>query len=73
MRFLMAIFSLLLSAQVWANFPQVEIKTSQVREDVLQLKTLLYHSLTMLGFALLIFFFIVLVPKIVILLLQRRN
>ncbi len=29
MRFLMAIFSLLVSAQAWANFPQVEIKTSQ--------------------------------------------
>jgi cyclophilin family peptidyl-prolyl cis-trans isomerase len=29
MRFLVAIFSLLISAQAWANFPQVEIKTSQ--------------------------------------------
>ena len=29
MRFLIAVFSLLINAQAWANFPQVEIKTSQ--------------------------------------------
>ncbi len=29
MRFLMAIVSFLMGAQVWANYPQVEIKTSQ--------------------------------------------